>query len=274
MHEPGDLPSEELERDRTGCAGTRMTLRRARPQCACAHLPETSPAGWLKGLFQMTSHRFRATFARIAIALVTFAAFAAPAAAHHPFEGMIPANWMQGMMSGLAHPVIDIDHAAMIIGVGLAAAISGSLILLPALFVGGSLIGCVLHLAGIGLPGAEVLIASSVLIVGLLVALAGRIPAVVWGTLAVVAGAFHGHAYGEGIFGAEPTPLVAYLIGFTAIQFVIACIAALIGSRIIAFSASDRAVQIAGAVVAGVGLTLIHGHLQPVVVSAITTALS
>lgn len=187
---------------------------------------------------------------------------------------MTPATWMAGLMSGLAHPVIDIDHAAMVIGVGLAAALSGSLVLLPALFVGGSLLGCVLHLAGIGLPVAEVLIASSVLIVGLLVSLSGRLPIVMWGALAVVAGAFHGHAYGEGIFGAEQTPLVAYLIGFAAIQFVIASLAAVIAARLIAFSASERAVQIGGAVVAGVGLTLVHGHLQPVVVAAIASAIS
>jgi urease accessory protein len=31
----------------------------------------------------------------------------------------------------------------------------------------------------------------------------------------------HGYAYGESIVGAEPTPLVAYLAGFTLIQLAI-----------------------------------------------------
>jgi len=40
--------------------------------------------------------------------------------------------------------------------------------------------------------------------------------------LLLVAGAFHGYAYGESIVGAEPAPLAAYLAGFALIQGCIA----------------------------------------------------
>jgi urease accessory protein len=43
--------------------------------------------------------------------------------------------------------------------------------------------------------------------------------------LAAIAGIFHGYAYGEAIFGAETTPLIAYLMGFTTIQMMVAAIA-------------------------------------------------
>ncbi len=41
-------------------------------------------------------------------------------------------------------------------------------------------------------------------------------------TLAIIAGVFHGYAYGEAIVGAEMNPLVAYLAGFTVIQLLVA----------------------------------------------------
>ena len=40
--------------------------------------------------------------------------------------------------------------------------------------------------------------------------------------LFVVAGAFHGYAYGESIIGAEKAPLAAYVVGFAMIQYCIA----------------------------------------------------
>jgi urease accessory protein len=40
--------------------------------------------------------------------------------------------------------------------------------------------------------------------------------------LFAVSGVMHGYAYGEAIVGAETTPLLAYLSGFTVMQFVIA----------------------------------------------------
>ena len=49
-----------------------------------------------------------------------------------------------------------------------------------------------------------------------------------------LAGILHGYAYAESIFGAEATPLVAYLVGFSVIQLGIAAAAFLIHRRLIA----------------------------------------
>jgi urease accessory protein len=40
--------------------------------------------------------------------------------------------------------------------------------------------------------------------------------------LLVVAGAAHGYAYGESIVGAEAGPLIAYVLGFGAVQYAVA----------------------------------------------------
>ena len=76
----------------------------------------------------------------------------------------------------------------------------------------------------------------------------------------VDAGLFHGHAYGEAIFGAESTPLVAYLAGFGVTQYAIAIAAGyvvydLIGKGRNAFE--NVPARVAGGMVAGAGALLV-----------------
>jgi|JI10StandDraft_1071094.scaffolds.fasta_scaffold244584_2 urease accessory protein len=143
------------------------------------------------------------------------------AMAHHAMDGRLPDGPVAGLLSGLGHPVIGFDHLAFVVGIGVLAAVArlGSGPVLG--FVGGTLAGCLVHVAGAGLPLAEVAIGLSLLVLAGLVAL-GRSP---WpGRLAVLAlaGLFHGYAYGESIVGAEPAALGAYLVGFSLIQAAIA----------------------------------------------------
>ena len=154
--------------------------------------------------------------------------------AHHFMGGGLPQTFMQGLLSGLGHPVIGVDHAAFIVAAGFfLATVEGGMWGVPALVVG-ALLGAALHLAGAGLPGAEIGVALSVILIGGLVAARRRV-GLTWlaGGLAL-AGALHGYAYAESVFGAEATPLVAYLVGFSAIQLGIATAAFLIHRRLIA----------------------------------------
>ncbi|NJL82309.1 MAG: hypothetical protein HC890_03925 [Chloroflexaceae bacterium] len=90
----------------------------------------------------------------------------------------------------------------------------------PIAFIGATIAGVGVHLAAIDLPYPEVIIAVSVVGVGIL--LAQHRPLAPWLAMAVaIAGIFHGYAYGESIVGAEMTPLLAYLTGFTAIQLTV-----------------------------------------------------
>ena len=143
------------------------------------------------------------------------------AQAHHAMDGAMPSTFTQGLLSGLAHPVIGLDHLAFIVAAawliakrptGLRAALAG-------VFVVASVLGTVLHVNLVDLPGTELLVVLSVVLAGALVwtrqlALAQGL----W-VLLPVAGVFHGYAYGESIVGAEPTALYAYLLGFVLIQW-------------------------------------------------------
>jgi len=154
--------------------------------------------------------------------------------AHHFMGGGLPETFAQGLLSGVGHPVIGLDHAAFIVAAGFfLALVEGGMWGVPAL-IGGSLIGAALHLNGFVLPGSEAGVALSVILIGSVV-MARRRVRLSWlaGGLAL-AGLLHGYAYAESIFGAEAAPLVAYLIGFSLVQLGIATAAWLIHRRLIA----------------------------------------
>jgi urease accessory protein len=137
-------------------------------------------------------------------------------------DGETPATLFQGLLSGLAHPVIGLDHLAIVLLLG---AYCGTLrqgVAPLVAFIGASLAGCALHLAAIDLPFAEKAIATSLVLVGLVACIAFKTSRSLTMTAFAVCGVFHGYAYGESMVGAEATPLVAYLLGFSLIQLAMA----------------------------------------------------
>ncbi len=191
-----------------------------------------------------------------AIATLTLAA---PALAHHPFGGTAPATIFEGLVSGIGHPVLGFDHLAFTIAVGLVAAVLRRGITVPIAFLLAALTGTGLHLAGVNLPAPELVISFSVLLFGLLTVTRRDLSASAVVVLTALAGMFHGYAYGEAVIGAEPTPLVAYLIGFTLVQGAIAATAYLLSKRTISknHTAGILFVRQAGFAVCGAGAILL-----------------
>ena len=200
----------------------------------------------------------------------TFAGFAALAAtfstsafAHHPMDGKTPETFSQGLLSGIGHPIIGVDHLAFVVAVGIAAALAGSRFLSPLAFIVATLAGTALHLASVTLPAVELMIALSLVVLGAVVFMGKKLPTAALAAVFAVAGLFHGFAYGEAIFGAETTPLVAYLAGFGLTQYAIAVIA---GSGIVMMMgkaqewSANIPARVAGGVVAGAGALLVSEH--------------
>jgi urease accessory protein len=165
-----------------------------------------------------------ASYVKIVVAAIAVVVlpFVPPAFAHHVMGGELPSTAWQGLLSGLGHPIIGVDHFAFIVAVGLMSHLVGRIVLLPFLFVLGTVLGCMMHIWGYGLPWSEPAIALTIAIAAAIVTMHARIPISVLAILFVVAGAFHGYAYGESIVGAETAPLTNYIIGFAAIQYVLA----------------------------------------------------
>ncbi|MBW4661933.1 MAG: HupE/UreJ family protein [Drouetiella hepatica Uher 2000/2452] len=207
------------------------------------------------------------------VALLTIASLLfnpAPALAHHAMDGKVPANFSEGFLSGLAHPVIGLDHFAFVVAVGLLGAIGCQGIKIPIAFVLAAMAGLWLHLTETPLPAAEFVISGSVLLFGIFLALKERPSTWVLTGLAAAIGLFHGYAYGEAIFGAEMTPLIAYLAGFTAIQLVVAT-AAFLAGRVILKQADGQPslpLRFAGFVICGAGSAFLSTLLMETIFPA------
>lgn len=192
---------------------------------------------------------------RLSAHAVAFAALlltAGPALAHHPMGGAVPATAWQGFASGIGHPVIGLDHLAFLVATGLAVGIGRLGAWLPLLFVGTSLAGVVVFWLGLVLPGAELLVAATLLVAGMALA-TGRAPSRRgWAALLAFGGLAHGQAYAEAVLGAEPTPVLAYLLGLALVQSAITGGVALLVLRW-PVAASLAMVRVAGLAIVLVG---------------------
>ena len=199
---------------------------------------------------------------RAALSVIPFFLMTASASAHHVMGGKIPTTFTEGFLSGLGHPVIGPDHLAFLLAIGVAVGVGGLNLVLPLLFVVASAIGVTLHVNGVNLPGAEIVVAVSVLFAGFLIARGRALPVSLWAILFAAAGLFHGYAFGESIFGAERSPLHAYLLGLIIVQSALTVGTALFVRRR-AGGVSALAPRLAGAVIIGVGLATLIAQLIP-----------
>ena len=198
--------------------------------------------------------------ARVALAATVLVLTAGTASAHHVMGGRTSVTLMEGLLSGLGHPVIGPDHLAFLLALGIAVGVAGLRLLSPLLFLLAMAGGVAVHVAGVGIPAAEPIVALSVLAAGLLLASGRSIHAGWWMALFSAAGFFHGYAYGESIYGAEATPLTAYLAGLIAIQTVLTIGVALMTRALWRSNLSPR---LAGAAIGGVGFAALVAHIVP-----------
>ena len=194
----------------------------------------------------------------VGAALVTTAG---TASAHHLMGGKTPSTFADGILSGLGHPIIGPDHLAFLVAIGVAVGVGGLSFATPFLFLVAMACGVAAHVAAFNIPAAEMIVALSVVVAGVLLALDRRIPASGWAAIFSIAGFFHGYAYGESIYGAETTPLAAYLVGLVAVQTVLV-IAVAFATRA-AWKVSAIGPRLVGAAICGVGFTVLVGQIIP-----------
>ena len=188
---------------------------------------------------------------------------AAPASAHHVMGGRLPSTFAEGFLSGLGHPVIGADHLAFLVAIGLIVGVQRLPLFLPGLFVVAMAVGVWMHAQAISVFAAEAIVGMSVLLVGILIALGRALPIGAWVAVFVIGGLFHGYEFGESIFGAEATPLAAYLLGLAVIQGALTVGIALVARAIGAWSTPQLAPRLVGAAIAGVGLSVLLAQLFP-----------
>ncbi len=154
-------------------------------------------------------HRRKSVSCLARLAASPALALASTAAYAHTGEGV-----SGGFVGGFTHPIFGPDHVVAMVAVGLWGAFLGApaIWLLPVVFPLVMAFGGAAGILGLPLPGVEIAIAVSAIVLGAMVALAAR-PPLVFAALIVGAFAiFHGHAH-----GAELPPgadAVAFSVGF------------------------------------------------------------
>ena len=134
----------------------------------------------------------RRPLANRALAAVSLAALASSALAH------VETGQAAGFLTGLAHPVSGLDHVLAMVAVGLWGAQLGApaIWLLPVTFPIVMALGGFLGLIGVPLPGVEVGIAASAILLGAAVMTERRLPLYAAVALVGFFAVFHGHAHG------------------------------------------------------------------------------
>lgn len=119
-----------------------------------------------------------------------------------------------GFLTGLHHPVSGLDHVLAMVAVGLWGAQLGApaIWLLPVTFPMVMAFGGFLGLLGVPLPGVEIGIAASAILLGAMVAREARPPLWLAATLVAFFAVFHGYAHGTELPAGESG--LMYSVGF------------------------------------------------------------
>jgi urease accessory protein len=147
----------------------------------------------------------KTTLRSLWISVVFLLVTAAGAHAH-----IIPGD-VRGLGSGFAHPLHGLDHILAMVAVGLWAAQLGGRArwLVPAGFVGVMAVGGALAMAGLRVPFTEEGIMLSLLVFGILIAVAARFPLAASMAIVGLFAFFHGHSHGTEM----PANAVGYAYG-------------------------------------------------------------
>src|SRR5215475_14569865 len=108
-------------------------------------------------------------------------------------------EFVASFVSGFAHPLHGADHLVAMLAVGIWGALAGgrAIRVWPLAFMATMLVGYASAAAGMAIPFVEPMILSSIVVLGVLVAVAAE--ADVWIGAAIIAlfAFFHGHAHGS-----------------------------------------------------------------------------
>ncbi|MCC5666635.1 HupE/UreJ family protein [Nostoc sp. CHAB 5784] len=147
-------------------------------------------------------------------------------------------NCWEGFLWGLADPVIGLDCLVGIVAIGLLSSVFVRGAAIAGCFVLAAILGIVINLFQLNLPGIEIAFAESVgaaiaistIVFSTMLMMPNQPNFIVLALVGVSAGLFQGYADAESIIGAGMMPLIAYILGMTLTLFAVAMSAREIGS--------------------------------------------
>ncbi len=163
-----------------------------------------------------------------------------------------------GFEGGFVHPFSGLDHMLAMVAVGLWAAQRGgpALWVVPGAFIGVMVLGGLAGFLGLNLPFVETGIATSLMVLGLLVAFALPLHVAAMAAVVGLFAFFHGHAHGTEL--PEAASPLAYAGGFVLATASLHAFGVGTG-MLLKRPAGQVAVRLSGAAIALAGLFFVFG---------------
>ena len=164
-----------------------------------------------------------------------------------------------GFLAGIEHPIFGLDHVVAMVAVGIwgAQLRAPAIWVLPVTFPLVMSIGGVFGGLGVPIPGIEVGIAVSGIVLGAMVALAARPPLWIAGVIVGVFAIFHGYAHGAEL--PESANAISYAMGFVIATGSLHALGILIGV-INKWPAGEKCLRAGGVLIALCGVYFLVSH--------------
>jgi len=174
--------------------------------------------------------------AALTLALASSAAMAHTGAGAHA----------HGFLAGFAHPFTGLDHLLAMLAVGIWSVRQPNARWLQATFVGMVMTGMASGAAGLAIPGLETGIAATVVLMGVLIAVAARLPVAAGAAMVGAFALLHGNAHGHELPQA-----------MSAVGLLLASGLLVIGGSVLGRVGPSLALKLSGAAIAATGVMLV-----------------
>jgi urease accessory protein len=168
-----------------------------------------------------------------------------------------------GLYAGFVHPITGLDHFLAMVTVGLLSAQMGgrAIWMVPLTFVSVMAVGGGLGIAGISLPGVELGVSSSVVVLGVAVAAKRNIPVGVAMTFVGLFALFHGLAHGAELPVIADTSIevLSYVFGFLVATASLHLVGALVGQIAVDSNKGSTVLRAGGVLISLLGIYLVVG---------------
>ena len=158
-----------------------------------------------------------------------------------------------GLVVGFLHPMLGFDHVVAMVAVGIWGAQLGrpAIWVLPVTFPLVMALGGVLGVLGVPIPGVEIGVAASAIVLGAMIAFAVRPPLSLAGLIVALFAIFHGYAHGAELPASANA--VSYAFGFVVATGLLHAIGILIGA-VKRWQSGPALLRLAGTLIAFVGV--------------------
>lgn len=131
-------------------------------------------------------------------------------------------NGWDGLLWGIADPVLSLVSLASIVAIGLLSAGVVQGLLITAVFLLSAILGILLHLSQINLPGAEMTVSLASIACGAILIMPHQLHWLIIAMVGAITGCSQGYVNTQSLIGVEIIPILTYILGTVLTLYAVA----------------------------------------------------